>query len=269
MNGSTDAIIPNISGSRIDNIMTELTQSYSTPESNVSRTSPMNSRGSPVSPSVSSCVVLDKLETLKLSILERSDRTVFSVVTFPTLTVIKSISGETSDGSTPDIEQSVASPYGMTTGQTFDETIKFLPGDYCLGVVFRTKEDADRVISIKISVMTEQISNLMLFQVLFGLYRSLGFEPSHVLKYPVKSHNPGIPFYRKTRSEIREIVDKLKEIQDQRNKEISTLERICQLLENQKSTPVSDLEKVFQEKATYFQKLKEAEDYIDYLNDSS
>ena len=258
---SKTSVIPNISVSQIDTILNELTTTGTPELSNCSRESLSCSRGSPISPVISNSnynLADAKLEFLKLSIIQKSERTVFAIVTFPTITMIKSVFGETSDSTIAYIEHNVASAYGMTDGHNFDESTKFLPGDYCLGIIFRTKEEADKVIGIKIQVNAEPISNLMLAQMIFGLYRCLGFEPSHTLKYPVKSVNPGTPFYRKTRSEINEMRESLEKSFQKYNTEKGGQENYI---------AINELEKILEERNTYLQKLREAEDHIDYLQE--
>jgi chromosome segregation ATPase len=151
-------------------------------------------------------------EMIDVPIIQKDNQTIFVLLTFPTQTIIKSINGITSDGSNTQIEHQVASPYGVTVGSKFNNQTKFPPGDYCLGLVFRSNEEAAKVISIRISIILEPVSNLMLSQMIFGLYRSLGFEPSHVLKYPTQSHNAGTPFYRKTRVEVGKVMETITQL---------------------------------------------------------
>lgn len=148
---------------------------------------------------------INHVETVNIPIFQTYDRNVFALITFPTVSYITSINGHTQDNSDSLIEYRVVSPYGMTEGSPFNERTRLLPGDYCLGLGFRTKEEAEKVFSITLQIITEPISNLMLGQILFNLYRTLGFEPSHALKLPVKATTPGTPFYRKTRNEINKV----------------------------------------------------------------
>ena len=144
-------------------------------------------------------------ETIDVPILQRQDNTIFILITFPTYSIIKNINCITNDLSESIIQCKVYSPYGITSGSVFDYQTKFLPGDYCIGLAFNTLDEANKVTSVKLHLILEQISNLMVAQMIFGLYHSLGFEPSHVLKYPVKSVSSGTPFYRKTRGEINQV----------------------------------------------------------------
>lgn len=164
-------------------------------------------------------VSMARTEVIDIPIFQKDDKTVFVLLTFPTQAIIRSINGITNDSSDTYIEYQVASAYGLTSGSQFNSQTKFLPGDYCFGLVFRSNEEANKVISVKLNIVIEPISNLLLSQMIFGLYRSLGFEPSHVLKFPIKSVNPGIPFYRKTRGEINKVVESIAQISAKLNEQ--------------------------------------------------
>jgi gas vesicle protein len=153
-------------------------------------------------------------ETIDIPIFQKEGNTIFILLTFPTQTIIRNIKGITNDFSDSLIEYQVYSPYGITSGNPFNSQTKFLPGDYCIGLAFRNNEEADKITSVKLHINSEPVSNLMLSQIIFGLYRSLGFEPSHVLKYSTKSINSGTPFYRKTRGEINKIVETINKVSD-------------------------------------------------------
>lgn len=183
------------------------------------------SNSSENSPKLGISANIKRDEIINISILQREGKTVFVLLTFPTQATIKSITGITNDSSNSLIEYQVASPYGLTSGAPFNSQTKFLPGDYCIGLVFSAIEEANKIVSIKFNISLEPISNLMLSQIVFGLYRSLGFEPSHVLKYPVQSVNSGAPFYRKTRGEIGKAVDTITQLSNkiiEQNGQLST-----------------------------------------------
>jgi len=154
---------------------------------------------------IRSSETINHIEMVEIPVFQRSDRNVFALITFPTTSYINFINGRTQDSSDCLIEYRVISAYGVTQGAPFNERTRFLPGDYCLGLGFRTKEEAEKVFSITMQIITEPISNLMLGQFIFNLYRTLGFEPSHALKFPIRATTPGIPFYRKTRNEIAKV----------------------------------------------------------------
>ena len=141
-------------------------------------------------------------EIIDVPILQKQDNNVFISITFPTSSVIKNVKCVTNDTSESVIQYQVASPYGITSGSPFNEQTKFLSGDYCIGIALKTIDEANKILSVKLHLILEPISNLMVSQMIFGLYRSLGFEPSHILKFPVKSVSASAPFYRKTRGEI-------------------------------------------------------------------
>ena len=141
-------------------------------------------------------------ETLYLPVYQRQDRTIYVLITFPTITTINDIKGQTLDGSDTLIEYKMVSLYGSTTGTAFNEQYKFVPGDYYLGLWFRNADEANRIVSIQIGVQMDSISNLMIVQILSGLYRSLGYEPSHVLKYPSRSAITGSPIHHKIRADL-------------------------------------------------------------------
>lgn len=150
-------------------------------------------------------------ETLELNIFQRTtDNVICVLVSFPTHASIRSIYGLSVEYNTVPVKYQIASAYGSQSGTYFNMTTQFLPGDYCFGLAFESKEQADSVILIKADVCMEPIGNLMMSQIIFGLYRNLGFEPSHVLNYPIKTAKAGIPFYRKTRNEINQLAATVK-----------------------------------------------------------
>lgn len=176
-------------------------------------------------------------EMVEIPVFKRSDRNVFALITFPTTSYITFINGRTQDGSDCLIDYRVISAYGAAQGISFDESTRFLPGDYCLGLGFRTKEEAEKIFSITMQIITEPISNLMLCQYIFNLYRTLGFEPSHALKFPIRATTPGMPFYRKTRNEIAKVSEQCEALTRMLSNppESATVPVLEQLLTTQKS----------------------------------
>ena len=142
-------------------------------------------------------------------IFQVTDSSVFVLMTFPTASQITAVAGITATRQNLHPQYKVASPYGDTTGFNFDETTRFVPGDYCLGLVFRSSEEAQSISMVRLLLQAEPVSNFMVAQMIFGLCRSLGFEPSHVMKYPARSSNASQPFYRKIRSEISKLAERV------------------------------------------------------------
>lgn len=251
-------------------------------------------------------------ETIRLPIIQKRDQLVSSTLTIPSITIITSAIGESSNGSYVPIQHRIFSVYGGTNGFPFDETTSFHPGDYTLGFIFESKEIADTIIGIRITMTMEHVSNMMLTQMIFGLYRSLGYEPSRSMKYPMVSTVEDVPFHQKTRLEMKkmtervselsvklegistklsELLDKIlanppitQEFQELKKsiKDIKivpeptiTLDQIREVVsanhhhEEKGSTEqvvkLQDIEKIISERKMYYDKLAEAEDYIEYL----
>ena len=151
-----------------------------------------------------------KIEVIRPNIIQRAENSLFTVITLPTVTSIPQILGETHTGVTTP-QYRVASANGESTGFNFDESSRLPPGYYCLGLIFKSKEEVDAIVSLKLTLHIEPISNFTISQILFELYRSLGFEPSHLLGFPVRPSVPLTPFYRKTRSELGKLEERLVE----------------------------------------------------------
>lgn len=147
-------------------------------------------------------------ETIRLGFFQRKDEHTYATITFPSITSIVSVVPETVN-TTVTIIQQTASIYGSVDGFIFNNSTQFLPGDYCLAFTFASKSEAKNVTGIFITIKCEPITNFVLSQMIFGMYRVLGFDPSHVMRYPAKTLNAPIPFYRKTRSEIEALSEKL------------------------------------------------------------
>lgn len=230
-------------------------------------------------------------EVVDLPIFQSKDSSVFVLLTLPSSTLITAVAGITKTGRNLLPHYKVASPQGDANGFNFDERTRFIPGDYCLGISFRSSEEAQSVSTVRIGMQAEPISNFMLSQMIFGLYRALGLEPSHVMKYPAKSMNPNQPFYRKIRSEISKSNERLAALEqlirtpaDDRLTELNQqLERIgskvitVDQMEDQmnrlidsrqekggsETISLETIEQLILEKEALFNKLREAEDFIE------
>ena len=151
-------------------------------------------------------------EILRLPIIQKRDQLVSSTLTIPSVMMITSVVGESINGGLVPVQQSIYSVYGGTNGIAFDNTTPFHPGDYTLGFVFDSKEVADSIIGLRITMTMEMVSGMMLSQMIFGLYRIMGYEPSRSMKYPVVSTVEDSPFHQKTRTEMKRISDKVAEL---------------------------------------------------------
>lgn len=220
---------PNLVGSDVEiGSSSGLSDANSTPTATSFEQTPQsdqNKAGSPIQYNAvqSSTNDLIRSEIIDVPVFQKDGKTIIILLTLPTQAIIRTITGVTNDSSDTRIEYQVASNYGSKVGSPFTNQTKFLPGDYSLGLVFRSLDEANKVVSIKINIILEPISALMLSQIIFGLYRSLGFEPSHVLKYPVKSEEAGIPFYRKTRGEIGKVVESVAHLSSKVTEQTSQL----------------------------------------------
>ena len=151
-------------------------------------------------------------EMIRLPIVQKNDRSVYTTFTFPVNATITSVIGEMMDGNTAVPQYKISSPYGATQATEFNERTMLIAGDYSLGFIFESKEQADSVNIIRLTLMMEPISNLAISQMLFTLYKSLGYEPSHLMQYPIQSTTKSVPFYRKTRIELEQVTGKLTEV---------------------------------------------------------
>ncbi len=151
-------------------------------------------------------------EILRLPIIQKRDQLVSGTLTIPSVTIITSAVGESNTGALVQIQHRIYSVYGGTNGFAFDDKSSFHPGDYTLGFIFESKEIADSIIGIRITMTMETISNMMISQMIFGLYRTLGYEPSRSMKYPIVSTVEDVPFHQKTRAEMKKMSDKVTEV---------------------------------------------------------
>jgi hypothetical protein len=167
-----------------------------------------NSQSSPGSPyiGIERPVCSDLMD---VPVYQLNDKTVFVLITFPTTSLVTAVVGLTTDSQNLSPQYKVASPYGDQNGFNFDQTTRFVPGDYCFALVFKSAEEAQSISLVRVLLQAEPISNLMVSQMIFGLYRALGFEPSHVMKYPTRSVSSGSPFYRKIRNETAKLSERL------------------------------------------------------------
>ena len=189
---------------------------------------------------------------IRLPIVQKQSNTYFSTITIPTLSFIEKVEGEKEDGEKVSAVQTVYTTLGMSDSNSFDNTTKFLPGDYGMGFVF---ED-ESIISIIATVKSEPISILALTQMIFGLYRIIGFEPSQVLFYNVKSTHDSTGAFRKIRDQLASMRQELDHIKEGYNTEKGSSDVTISLAE---------IQTLMDEKQMYHDKLSEAEDYIDRL----
>lgn len=125
---------------------------------------------------------------------------------------------------------------------------EYLAGDYSLVIVSKTK-----VQSIECLIKYNQISNLVVYQLLSEICKLLGSEPSQMLNQSAKSCKENIPFYRKIRSDIENTSKKI--LDNIRSPEKGSVVNVS-----------DEIEKLKSENKKLYDKLKEAEDYIDELS---
>jgi predicted RNase H-like HicB family nuclease len=181
-----------------------------------------------ITPSHSNDDIGYQMENIRLNVVQKNDNTVFTVVTFPTITTILQVLGECRSNLV-NSKYMYVTANGESSGFEIKEATRLPPGYYCLGFVFKSKDEADAVVSLKLSLHIEHITNLTIFQSLFELYKSLGFEPSHLMGYPIKSPTSLTPFYRKTRSEINKVdehLDKLIQKDDRLDEMMKKLDEV-------------------------------------------
>ena len=214
-----------------------------------------------------------KLETeqIRMGVQKVEEKFVYTVITFPTYTIVTNAVGENSSYADVIVESKVGSVNGVNTGFNLTDQIRFPPGDYCFGFSFRSAEEAKTIQSIRMQVKYETISNMVVCQLIFGLYNALGFEPSQTLRLTARSTNQTLPFYRKTRNEIAELsikVETLSKLNEQVQDGISKISLSRQGEKGSPETPVvklTEIETLVQQKKLYHDKLLEAEDYIEHL----
>lgn len=251
-------------------------------------------------------------EQLRLPIIQKRDQLVSTTLTLPSMSMIVAVMGESSQGAFVPVQHSIYSTYGGTNGFPFNDKTTFHSGDYTLGFIFETKEVADSIVGIRATLAIEPVSNLMVSQMIFGLYRNLGYEPSRTMRYPVVSTVEDSSFHSKIRTEVKKLSDRLNEISTKfdnmnsrfgellqglipimelKKSQESLLERIQEFKVTSEPTitldqirevvsathhndekgsteniiRVEEIEKIISEKQKYYDKLAEAEDYIEYL----
>jgi len=220
-----------------------------------------------------------EVDTIRLNVFQKNQESVFLVLTIPTETRITSLFGESEDGSHIIPKYQVADAYGKSQGFAFDSKVMLKPGDYCMGLIFSSEEEANSVVSVSLEMKYQKISNLMISQMIFGLYQKLGFDPSHVLNYPVRSVSRSVPFYRKQHSDLDSVSRKMSEFKESINVKLDELKE--QLLSREKhvlssdqydaeksvlnkhSSPNLEYTKIKEERDRYYAKLQEAENYIE------
>lgn len=170
----------------------------------------VESSGTPLGSSLFSDHTELSTEQVEIGIFQRDGPTIFALLTVAVSTRICSIQCKTHQQGLLIAQEEVISVYGDQQGNPIGEGIDLPAGDYCLGLSFNSKEEADSVLSIGFEAQSYPVSNFYLSQIMFGMYRSMGFEPSHVLKYPNRSIAVATPFYRKTRADIEKARDQIK-----------------------------------------------------------
>lgn len=204
-------------------------------------------------------IVQTKSEILTLPILQKNNDVICVLVTFPTVTSIISCVGIEENGVVHTTKNQAASAHGDANGYNFDINKRFIPGDYCLALTFETKEETEKICMITLTVNIGTISNLMISQLLFSLYRNLGFDPSHVLKYPIKSSTQTVPFYRKTRSEIMTKIDTVSKVVGENLEKVSRdiVNKIDGISQTSSADIIKKIESKFLSNDKNFQLIKE------------
>lgn len=233
-------------------------------------------------------------DTIRTEIFQKKGNSVFILLTIPVTATVNSIYGEVDAKTTVIPKEKIANAYGVSDGFNFNQNTPFKPGDYCMGLVFASEEEAQSVESVKLELRHEPITNLMISHMIFGLCKELGFDPSHVMKYPVKSVVRAVPFYKKTHGDITKLKEDLDEIiseklhllenastiqtQEIQNKledlkrqisEVSSPQINTASIEKEKgvlpenSVSFEDYIRIKKERDLYYGRLQEAEDYIE------
>uniref|UniRef100_A0A6C0IWG9 Uncharacterized protein n=1 Tax=viral metagenome TaxID=1070528 RepID=A0A6C0IWG9_9ZZZZ len=170
-------------------------------------------------------------DLMDVPVYQLNDKTVFVLITFPTTSLVTAVVGLTANRQSLSPQYKVASPYGDQNGFNFDQTTRFVPGDYCFALVFKSAEEAQSISLVRVLLQAEPISNLMVSQMIFGLYRALGFEPSHVMKYPTRSVSSGSPFYRKIRNETAKLSERLSTLETAVRSPPTDVSSLCERIE--------------------------------------
>lgn len=133
--------------------------------------------------------------------------------------------------------------HGTNDLKPIDQEKRYSPGDYSIGIGVDNPQEIE---GVYLGVKTMKISDLQIYQTFVALSRMFGNELSHSLNQPARSNVQSIPLYRKIRSDI-----------DSAQKSLSA--QISQLLETpEKGESGESYQKIYQ-------KLQEAEDYIEEL----
>ena len=167
-------------------------------------------------------------EIIHTGIYKREDNTVYILMTFPTTTNIINVIPESLIENLT-ITSKFATVFGTDKWFLF-EGLTFPPGDYWMKITCPSKTDSKAIIGIKLDILHEPITNFMLSQMIFGFYRSLGLEPSHILKYPYRTVDPPKSFVEKMSSEKSKQVD-LQEIINAHTKNLTNFKDMVNSLQ--------------------------------------
>jgi hypothetical protein len=232
------------------------------------------------------------VETIWLGVTQRAEGSVYFTFSSP---VSFFIFGMAVDSPAPvGIQSRGIALYGSKEYKPVDPSVRWSSGDYSIGI---GASSAETISGVTLQVRTEPISNLVLYQLLAGVTRLVGGEPSHLLSQVSRSTVSNSPIHRKVRTNLEEVTKlvagKLDQIttqvteissavqeRDQRMDErITSVDNRLTALNNHvvtlkqpssgessKKEPVIDITEVTRLKANYealYKKLQEAEDVIE------
>lgn len=145
----------------------------------------------------------------------------------------------------------------------FEHETLFPPGDYTFKMTLEEKKEEKKEGKENLPVLIlehEEISNFMLFQSISLLFNCTGYEISHVMNFPVKVVQPSVvPVYKKVRLDIFSSRDKL----------LSEFQKIREMESGKRYIDLEEIKNLIKDRDMYYQKLMEAEDYIEsFLNRS-
>ena len=188
------------------------------------------------------------VNTIWLGIVHRNEKAVYVSFSSPVSFWIVSLRTEPNLSI---ISQGI-SCYGTNEYKAINPQTRYPPGDYSIGV--GSDSNMTTTTGVFLQISSSGISNFEIYQLLSGVCRLLGTEPSHLLAQPARSGATNASISRKIKSSLEEIRKELWE----------KLEQITPK-KPEITVDVTEITKLKKDYDQLYQRLKEAEDYIEEL----
>jgi len=206
-----------------------------------------------------------KTETLYYTVPKDKQNTININIIIPHPTEILDIKVIDTKNNYHDIDKfigSISGPNGTGINNfrmNLNQIIK--PGDYIITIYQSTSIE---LTGVSVKIKCDKITKIYMCQIIYGIYKILGYEPSHLYKFSIKTENNPIPIHRKIRQDITKLLSDFKTNLESLKKIDNIPENFNKLLTIANKKSSTELIQVYTQNQSTFQ--KQIEDIVESIN---